>query len=557
MEKANTATMATMNTPLLATPKTSRPKTICLVLSMVAILSSTTLVTMRYYTKTSPSSPPGLLQNLCDRAHDQESCLAMVSQIASNTSTKTSQVGLLQLLLGKSTPHIQNTIEKAKVIHSRINDAREQAALGDCVELMEISKYRIKDTIVALESVSSRSHANALTWLSSVLTNHDTCLDGLNGPARSTMEPYLHDLILRARTSLAILAAISPSKENNEIFPLKDDFPSWLLSMDRKLLVALPKDINADVTVAKDGSGKYKTVKEAVASAPDNGKTRYVIYVKKGKYKENVEVGKKKKNVMLVGDGMDSTIITGNLNVVDGSTTFNSATVAAVGDGFIAQDIWFQNTAGPEKHQAVALRVGADQSVINRCRIDAYQDTLYTHSLRQFYRDSYVTGTVDFIFGNAAVVLQNCKLVPRKPMSGQKNMVTAQGRTDPNQNTGTSIQKCDIIASSDLTPVKSSFKSYLGRPWKEYSRTVVMQSNIGDLIDPAGWSAWDGEFALKTLYYGEYLNQGAGAGTSKRVNWPGYHVITSANEAKKFTVAELIQGGVWLKSTGVSYTEGL
>lgn len=136
-------------------------------------------------------------------------------------------------------------------------------------------------------------------------------------------------------------------------------------------------------------------------------------------------------------------------------------------------------------------------------------------------------------------------------------MVTAQGRTDPNQNTGTSIQKCDIIASSDLTPVKSSFKSFLGRPWKEYSRTVVMQSNIGDLIDPAGWSAWDGEFALKTLYYGEYLNQGAGAGTSKRVNWAGYHVITSANEAKKFTVAELIQGGVWLKSTGVSYTEGL
>jgi pectinesterase len=327
MEKANTATMATMNTPLLATPKTSRRKTICLVLSMVAILSSTTLVTMRYYTKTDPSSPPGLLQNLCDHAYDQESCLAMVSQIASNTSTKMSQVGLLQLLLGKSTPHIQNTIEKAKVIHSRINDAREQAALGDCVELMEISKYRIKDTIVALESVTSKSHVNALTWLSSVLTNHDTCLDGLNGPARSTMEPYLNDLILRARTSLAILAAISPSKENNDIFPLKEDFPSWLPSMDRKLLVALPKDINADVTVAKDGSGKYKTVKEAVASAPDNGKTRYVIYVKKGTYKENVEVGKKKKNVMLVGDGMDSTIITGSLNVVDGSTTFNSATV--------------------------------------------------------------------------------------------------------------------------------------------------------------------------------------------------------------------------------------
>ncbi|MBA0694650.1 hypothetical protein Goari_004927 [Gossypium aridum] len=183
--------------------------------------------------------------------------------------------------------------------------------------------------------------------------------------------------------------------------------------------------------------------------------------------------------------------------------------------------------------------------------------TLYTHSNRQFYRDSEITGTVDFIFGDAAVVFQNCKLVVRKPMDKQSNMVTAQGRIDPNQNTGTSIQSCNIIASSDLEPVKGSFKSYLGRPWKEYSRTVVMQSHIGDHIDPSGWSVWNGDFALKTLYYGEYVNKGPGAGTSKRVKWPGYHVITSAEEAKKFTVAGLIQGGSWLKPTGVKFTEGL
>ncbi|KAJ6292267.1 hypothetical protein OIU78_024445 [Salix suchowensis] len=270
MEKASRAAMATVNTPLLATPKTSHLKTICLVLSLVAILSSTTLVTMRNYTKNNPSSPPGSVQNLCDHAHDQESCLAMVSQITSNSSIKVSQVSLLQILLGKSTPHIQNTIKKAKLVHSRINDAREQAALGDCVELMEISKNRIEDTVASLETVTFKSHADAHTWLSSVLTNHETCVDGLNGPARSSMEPDLNDLILRARISLAMLVVISPSKENNEIFPLKGDFPSWLTSKDRKLLVTLPKDINADVTVAKDGSGKYKTVKEAVASAPDN-----------------------------------------------------------------------------------------------------------------------------------------------------------------------------------------------------------------------------------------------------------------------------------------------
>lgn len=190
--------------------------------------------------------------------------------------------------------------------------------------------------------------------------------------------------------------------------------------------------------------------------------------------------------------------------------------------------------------------------------MDAYQDTLYTHNNRQFYRDSYITGTVDFIFGNSAVVIQNSKVVARKPMKGQHNMVTAQGRIDPNQNTGISIQKCEVIASPDLEPVKGTVvRTYLGRPWKEYSRTVFMQSNLGDHIDPAGWSPWNGDFALKTLYYGEYMNKGPGAGVGKRVKWDGFHVITDPEEAKKFTVAQLIAGGPWLKNSGVAFTEGL
>jgi pectinesterase len=110
--------------------------------------------------------------------------------------------------------------------------------------------------------------------------------------------------------------------------PLNGEFPSWVRSSDRRLLQASAKEeIKANVVVAKDGSGNYKTVKEAVESAPNNGKNRYVIYVKKGKYKENVEIGKKKKNVMIVGDGMNATIITGSLNFIDGTTTFKSATV--------------------------------------------------------------------------------------------------------------------------------------------------------------------------------------------------------------------------------------
>ncbi|XP_057760708.1 pectinesterase-like [Arachis stenosperma] len=551
--------------PLLSNNNNKTPKFLSLLLTTVVVvvvgigvLASSSLIANSYLS-TKPSS------DLCQHAVNRATCLAHVSEIAQGhiLATTKDNYNLLQSFLVKSTSGIQEAMATANAVKIRLNATpRQEAALQVCADLMDLSISRVYDSVVALTKRTTLSLQDAHTWLSSVLTNHATCLDGLDGSARAIMEPQLSDLMSWARTSLAMFVAVLPTKAHRHQLleePLNREFPSWVTRTDRRLLESVAADIKANVVVAKDGSGKFKTVAEAVASAPDNGKTRYVIYVKKGTYKENVEISSKKKNVMLVGDGMDATIITGSLNFVDGTGTFQSATVAAVGDGFIGQDIWFQNTAGPEKHQAVALRVGADTSVINRCRIDAYQDTLYTHSNRQFYRDCVITGTIDFIFGNAAVVFQNCNLVARKPMSNQKNMVTAQGREDPNQNTGTSIQQCKITASSDLKPVVGSIKTYLGRPWKKYSRTVVMQSSIDGHIDPAGWSEWDDKTKdyLETLYYGEYMNSGAGAGTSKRVTWPGYHIITSAAEASKFTVAQLIQGDVWLQNTGVNFITGL
>ena len=207
----------------------------------------------------------------------------------------------------------------------------------------------------------------------------------------------------------------------------------------------------------------------------------------------------------------------------------------------------------------MALCVSADQSVINRYCIEAFQGTLYAHTNRQFYCDSFITGTIDLIFGNAAIVLQNCSLVARKPISNQNDMVTAQARIDPDQNTETSIQHCDLTPSSDLKPVVGSVKAFLSRPWRIFSRTVVMKSFLDSHIDPAGWAEWDAQHKdyLKTLYYGEYMNRGPGACTSKRVEWPDYHVITSAAEATKVTVAQLIQGDVWLNNTEANFIAGL
>ncbi|KAJ6989112.1 hypothetical protein NC653_021864 [Populus alba x Populus x berolinensis] len=308
--------------------------------------------------------------------------------------------------------------------------------------------------------------------------------------------------------------------------------PRWLHPEARKLLQS--SDLKkADAIVAQDGSGKYKRITDALKDVPGKSKKRYVIYVKKGIYFENVRIEKNQWNVMMIGDGMNATIVSASLNVVDGTPTFSTATFAVFGKGFIARDMGFRNTAGAIKHQAVALI----------CSMDAFQDTLYTHANRQFYRQCNIYGTVDFIFGNSAVVIQNSNIRPRKPMEGQQNTITAQGRIDPNQNTGISIQK-------------SSVKTYLGRPWKNYSTTVFMRSMMGSLIDPAGWLPWIGDTAPPTIFYAEFENFGPGASTKNRVKWKGLKTITN-KLASKFTVKAFIQGEEWLKGTGISYKPGL
>ncbi|KAB2614212.1 pectinesterase [Pyrus ussuriensis x Pyrus communis] len=288
---------------------------------------------------------------------------------------------------------------------------------------------------------------------------------------------------------------------------------------------------NADMVVAQDGSGNYKSISEAVDAAYklQGGATkRFVIHVKAGVYRENIEIKKTMKNIMFIGDGIDATIVTGNKNVPDGSTHIalpHLVCLRATGDGFIAQDMTFENTAGPQKYQAVALRSGSDiqSSTVAASRVTKTPYTCIPNA------NSTATATIRhdrLHLRRRHVVLQNCNIYARKPMSNQVNTVTAQSRTDPNENTGIVIHNSRITAAQDLRPVQGSFKTYLGRPWKQYSRTVIMKSNLDGLITPAGWYPWSGSFALSTLYYGEYMNSGAGAGTGGRVNWPGYRVIT-------------------------------
>ena len=158
----------------------------------------------------------------------------------------------------------------------------------------------------------------------------------------------------------------------------------------------------------------------------------------------------------------------------------------------------FHNTAGAERHQAVALRVQGDMAAFYNCRFDAFQDTLYVHARRQFFRNCVISGTIDFIFGNAQVVFQNCLIQVRKCMANQQNIITAQGRQERHSAGGTVIHNCTIEPHPEFKDHTDKLPTFLGRPWKEHSRTLYIQSEIGDFIDPEGWLPWLGDFGLNT-----------------------------------------------------------
>ncbi|CAN4108837.1 unnamed protein product [Withania somnifera] len=402
----------------------------------------------------------------------------------------------------------QNSLNKAKLAIQSITkfstlsaSSPDQMAIEDCQELLDLSVTELTWSLGNLEA-----------WLSVALSNQDTCLEGSEGTDRH-LENYIKgsltrvtQLISNVLTLYVQLHSLSFKSPKNETVTYENQkYPEWMTNVDKEAVVAL------------DGSGRYRSIAQAVNEAPSYSNRRYVIYVKRGIYHEKIDLKKKKINIMLMGDGIGATVITGNRNFMQGCTTFRTATVAVSGKGFIARDIKFRNTAGPKNFQGVALRVDSDQSGFFRCSMEGYQDTLYAHSLCQFYRECSIYGTIDFIFGNGAALLQNCKIFTRPPLPLQ-------------------------------------MPTYLGWPWKMYSRTVYMNTYMSSTVQPRGWLEWFGNFALNSLWYGEYKNYGMGLG---RFKWPGYHIIKDPSSASFFTVQHFIDGMSWLPATGIQFSAGL
>ncbi|XP_076909570.1 putative pectinesterase/pectinesterase inhibitor 12 [Bidens hawaiensis] len=430
-------------------------------------------------------------------------------------------------------------------IHISITE-KQKGTIQDCNELHQITVASLNKSLARLTNPKTLNLADVRAFLSAAVTNKNTCLEGLqsaSGPQKPLLVASIIASYKHVSNCLSLLSAIHNDKL--KIFHNQDDYD--YNNYDANTL-----------TVASDGSGNFTTITDAINFTPNNSVDRVIIYIKEGLYEENVDIPSYKTNMVLLGDGSDTTIITGNRSVADGWTTFRSATVAVSGEGFLARDIGFHNLAGAEKHQAVALRVNADLAAVYRCTISSYQDTLYVHSFRQFYRECDIYGTIDYVFGNAAAVFQGCNLISRMPMLGQFTVISAQSRDSPDQQTGISFQNCSILATEDLRNSTTTVKSYLGRPWRPYSRTVIIESYIDDLIDPEGWIHWseEDEQGWDTLYYGEYANVGPGSNLDGRVTWPGYHIM-DYYEAYNFSVSEFITGQEWLDSTSFPYDDGV
>ena len=292
------------------------------------------------------------------------------------------------------------------------------------------------------------------------------------------------------------------------------------------------------ITVAKDASGDFQSIQEAVNSTRDLGPGEVEIFIKNGVYNEKLVIPTWKHQLTLIGESKDKVIIqngdfSGKINPVTGEkfSTFTSSTVLVQGNDIHFKNISIKNTSCNEG-QAVALHVEGDRFIAENCNLLGCQDTLYTatEGSRQYYKNCYIEGTTDFIFGEATCVFDDCTI-----KSLANSYVTAAA-TPANQEFGYVFFDCELIAKDGVDKV------YLGRPWRSYAKTVFINSTLGEHIVEKGWDPWTGDQMFpqkeKTTYYAEYRSKGKGASPKTRVAWS--HQLTK-NELKKYTLEKIFQ----------------
>ncbi|MGC4104422.1 pectinesterase family protein [Ferruginibacter sp.] len=290
-----------------------------------------------------------------------------------------------------------------------------------------------------------------------------------------------------------------------------------------------PQQYKYVFTVAKDGTGDYMFIQDAIDAMRVYPLAPITLYIKNGVYNEKIELPANNTDVTFIGESVDSTIIVFNDYSGKGKlTTFTSYTAKISGNRFLAENITFANSAGPVG-QALALYVDADKAVFKNCKFLGNQDTIFTsgENARQFFVDCYIEGTTDFIFGPSTAVFQRCTI------KAKINSFVTAASTTKGARFGYVFLDCKIIADTAVN------KLYLGRPWRANAKTVFIRCDLPKVIAPEGWHNWSNPENEKTAYYAEYKNTGEGAAIAQRVKWARQ---LTEKEIKQYTLANIFAG---------------
>jgi pectinesterase len=289
----------------------------------------------------------------------------------------------------------------------------------------------------------------------------------------------------------------------------------------------------ANAVVAADGTGDYRTVQDAINAVPQNtsASNRWIIFIKAGTYRELIYVQREKRFVTLVGEDPARAVLTYNLNAnmigVDGKPigTFRTPSTVIDADDFTAENLTFENSAGPVG-QALALRVDGDRVVFRNCRFLGWQDTIFLNRGRQYFEDSFIAGHVDFIFGGATAFFERCHL-----HCWRNGYITAASTPD-NERYGF------VFSHGRITGQSPDVKTYLGRPWRDFAQVAFIDVEMSDVVRPEGWHNWDRPEREKTARFSEVGTSGTGA-SSRRATWAKR---LTADDGKSMTAASVLRG---------------
>lgn len=290
-----------------------------------------------------------------------------------------------------------------------------------------------------------------------------------------------------------------------------------------------------DIVVDAKGTGNFTTVQAALHSVPLFKTNETRIFIKNGIYKEKIELVLNQDNVTLIGESKENVILTyddyASKSNGTGSTigTSGSASFIVTGNNFKAKNITFENASGPVG-QAVAVRVDGDKVIFDNCKFLGFQDTLYPRAdtSRQYYKNCYIEGTTDFIFGASTAVFDQCEIFAKKGGS----YITAA-------NTPQSNPYGFVFLNCKLTTNSGDKTYYLGRPWRNYARTVYIKCEMAAHIKPEGWHNWGKPEAQTTTFYAEYLSTGFGGNTVSRVSWS--HLLSAKEFKNDYTIKAIFK----------------